>query len=118
MTAPQGASARIAGIVTAWPGVHAATGSRGELSFRLGRREIGHLHGDRVAHFAFPRTEWWRLVEEGRITHHPVFPDRPGWAERRIRDEADIEDVVALLRLNHDRAVARRGIPEPAGSGA
>jgi hypothetical protein len=119
-TTTESASARITREVTAWPGVTTADGSRGEFSFRVGRREIGHLHGDRVAHFAFPRAEWWRLHAEGRITHHPVFPDRPGWAQRRIAGAEDVADVIALLRLNYDRAIRRvnataaEGVPEAA----
>jgi hypothetical protein len=41
--------------VTSWPGVAAGTGRRGEFSFRVGVREIGHLHGSHAAHFAFPK---------------------------------------------------------------
>jgi hypothetical protein len=97
------ASGRIADEVTSWPGTAAEFGSRGELSFRLGRREIGHLHGNRAAHFGFPKPLWQQLKAEGRIDFHPVFPDRPGPGARRIETEADVEDVIALLRLNYDR---------------
>ena len=34
---------RITEIVTSWPGVSAMTGSRGEWSFRLGKRELGQV---------------------------------------------------------------------------
>ncbi|MGH2775155.1 MAG: luciferase family protein [Actinomycetota bacterium] len=37
----------------------------------------------------------------GRIDYHPVFPDRPGPASRRIEDEDDVRDVIELLRLNY-----------------
>ncbi len=96
---------------TSWPGVTAGTGRRGEWAFTVGRREIGHLHGDRSAHFSFPKDVWAELFEQGRIVHHPVFPDREGPAARSIRDERDVEDVIALLRLNYDRAVERFGVP-------
>lgn len=105
-----GANARITAEVTSWPGVGAAVGSRGEWSFTVGRREIGHLHGDHVLHIAFPKAEWEALHAEGRIDYHPVFPGSPGYAARRIDDEADVRDVLALLRLNYDRAVARHGV--------
>jgi hypothetical protein len=97
------AAARITAEVTSWPGVRAADGSRGELSFTVGKREIGHLHGDRSAHFAFPREVAARLREEGRIGPHPAFPDHPKLAARRITDEDDVRDVIALLRDNYDR---------------
>jgi hypothetical protein len=105
------ASQQITEEVTSWPGVEAGAGRRGEFAFKVGRREIGHLHGDRVAHFGFPKGIWAELKEQGRIDFHPVFPGTPGYAARAIEDEADVRDVIALLRLNYDRAVARHGVP-------
>jgi hypothetical protein len=99
-------SQRITAEVTSWPGVDAGPGRRGEFSFRVGLREIGHLHGDRAAHFGFPRAVWTELFEQGRVTWHPVFPGKQGPAARRISDDADVEDVIALMRLNYDRIIA------------
>jgi hypothetical protein len=102
-------SQRIIDEVGAWPGVEVGPGRRGELAFKLdGRREIGHLHGDHAAHFFFPTDVWEDLRAAGRVEPHPVFPDRRGPAARRIEDEADVRDVIELLRLNYDRALAKR----------
>ncbi|MDQ3739941.1 MAG: DUF5519 family protein [Actinomycetota bacterium] len=105
--APTSAARRITEEVTAWPGVTAGQGRRGELAFHLGRREIGHLHGDRSAHFSFPKDLWRELHAEGRITEHPVFPGREGPAARAIASDDDVLDVIALLRLNYERALLR-----------
>jgi Family of unknown function (DUF5519) len=112
MSPTQTASQLITEEVTAWPGVEAATGSRGELSFTLGRRELGHLHGDHVLHIGFPRAVWHELHDAGRIDYHPVFRGKPGFAARRLDADEDVRDAVALLRLNYDRAVDRHGLPE------
>ncbi len=96
-------SRHITDVVTAWPGVEAGYGRRNEFAFKVGRREIGHLHGDHAAHFFFPVEVWHELSAAGRITEHPVFPGRVGPAARRIRDAEDVEDVIALMRLNYDR---------------
>lgn len=106
------ASEQITAEVTSWPGVEAGPGTRGEFSFKLGRREIGHLHGDRVLHIGFPKAVWRELYDQGRIDYHPVFPGKPGYASRAIENEGDVRDVIALLRLNYDRAVARHGVPD------
>jgi hypothetical protein len=111
MTTTQTASERITGEVTSWPGVEAGPGRRGEFAFTLGRRELGHLHGDHAAHFSFPKQVWAQLSEQGRIVPHPVFPDSIGPAARGIHDDADVVDVVALMRINYDRIVARHGLP-------
>jgi hypothetical protein len=114
MTRPQTPSEQITEEVTSWPGVQAGPGRRGEFAFRLGRREIGHLHGDHAAHFSFPKQVWTELREQGRIVPHPVFPDSQGPAARKIEDEADVRDVIELLRLNYDRAAARQRQPTEA----
>jgi Family of unknown function (DUF5519) len=101
------ASVQITDEVTSWPGIEAGYGRRGEWAFTLGRHEIGHLHGDHAAHFGFPRAVWEELYADGRITYHPVFPDKKGWAARRIESDDDVRDVIAMLRLNYDRAVAQ-----------
>ena len=98
---------RISEQVLAWPGVTAGPGSRGEYSFKVGRREIGHLHGERVAHFGFPKEVWQELYDAGRIDYHPVFPGKPGFGARAIRDRSDEDEVIALMRINYDRFVAR-----------
>lgn len=74
-------------------------------------REIGHVHGDDVVHFSFPRTTWDQLRAEGRIVPHPVFPDSRGPGARELGTDDDIRDAIELLRFNYDRVVARRGLP-------
>jgi len=102
------ASEQIIEEVGSWPGVQVGPGDRGaSVAFRVGRRELGHLHGDHAAHFSFPRPIWRELHEAGRIEGHPVFPGKTGPAQRRIASDADVADVVALFRINYDRAVAR-----------
>jgi hypothetical protein len=108
------ASEQIIDEVTSWPGVEAGPGKRGEFAFKVGRREIGHLHGDRSAHFTFPKDVWAELRDQGRITDHPVFPGRVGPAARPIGIQADVDDVIALLRLNYERVIERHGPPEAA----
>jgi luciferase-like monooxygenase len=111
MTQSLSASRRITQEVASWPGVEAGPGRRGEFAFKVERREIGHLHGDHAAHFSFPKAVWIELMAQSRIEPHPIFPGREGPAARRITNQADVLDVIALMRLNYDRIVARRGSP-------
>ena len=109
MATSQRASEQIIETVTAWPGVTAGPGKRGELAFTVGGRELGHLHGDHAAHFAFPKDVGARLRKQGRIVDHPVFPGRFALGAVRIESHRDIAEVIALLRLNYERLVARCG---------
>jgi hypothetical protein len=111
MNRPETAAERITAEVTSWRGVEAGQGSRGEFAFKVGRREIGHLHGDFLAHFFFPKEVGLSLREQGRVVDHPVFPGKPGPAARAIESEGDVLDVIELLRLNYDRVVSRTDQP-------
>ncbi len=111
MSSHQTASQLITQEVASWPGVEAGTGDRGEYGFRVGSHEIGHLHGDHAAHFGFPREVGAELRKQGRVGPHPVNPHSTKMASRRIEDEADIRDVIQLIRLNYDRVVATHGLP-------
>ncbi len=93
--------------VTTWPGVETGPGRFGSIQFRLGRRELGHLHGDRLADFPFTRAIRNELVEAGRVVEHRPLPDS-GWASRHIRSDEDVDAIIELLRMQYDRAMAAR----------
>ena len=111
-TTDRTASEIISDEVTSWPGVRAAWGERGELSFRVGKREVGHLHGDHALHLGLPRELKAQLAADGRVVDHPVFPGHPKMAARRIADQADVRDVLTILRLSYEHVAARYGLPD------
>jgi len=88
--------------VSAWAGVTVGRHRFGGTEFRLGRRELGHLHGSRLADLPFPLLVRDDLVAAGRAQAHHVHPDS-GWVTYAIHDRSDVARVVALFRLNYDR---------------
>jgi hypothetical protein len=93
----------IRGEVASWPGVTAAPHRFGGVEFRVGRREIGHLHGGHLADLPFPVHVRARLVSEGRAEPHHILPES-GWVSFRIRGAEDVAAAIALFRLNYERA--------------
>jgi hypothetical protein len=93
--------------VSSWEGVEMGPGRFGAVQFRLGKRELGHLHGDYLADIPFPRALRDQLVAEGTVVPHRPLPDS-GWASRHIRSEQDVKAVIDLLRMQYDRAMAQR----------
>jgi hypothetical protein len=96
------AADRIHAEVTAWPNVTAAPHRFGGVEFRVGGRELGHLHGDRLADLPFPVPTRERLVAEGRAERHHVMP-QSGWVSFYIRTAEDVDRAIELFRLNYDR---------------
>jgi hypothetical protein len=107
------AGKQIAEAVTAWPGVERGPHRFGGIEFRLGKRELGHLHGDALVDLPFPRKVRDELIAAGRARAHHVLPDS-GWVSFWIESPEDVEDAIALFRLAYDRVVAARARAESA----
>lgn len=99
-----------------WPGVEAEPHRFGGVEFRVHHREIGHLHGDRLADLPFPKRVRDDLVASKRALPHHVLPDS-GWVSYVIRTVQDVPAVIALFRLNYDRLAAIGGEKTGAGRG-
>ena len=93
--------------VSTWPGVTTARHRFGGTELRYGRRELGHLHGSRLADLPFPLLIRNELVAAGRAQVHHVHPES-GWVSYAIRDRSDIAAVIALFRLNYERPWTER----------
>ena len=88
--------------VAGWPGVSVVPHRFGGVEFRVGRRELGHLHGNHLADLPFPVRVREQLVKEHRAQRHHVLPES-GWVSYVIHDAADVAPVIALFRLNFER---------------
>lgn len=60
--------------ILSWPGVTVAPHRYGGVEFRLGKRELGHLHGDYLADLPFPVRVREELVAAGRAMPHHILP--------------------------------------------
>jgi len=100
---PPGVAEQVTSTVAGWPGVETAPHRFGGIEFRLGRRELGHLHGDRLADIPFPRRVRDELIAGGRAEAHHILP-LSGWISLPLRGPADVENAIELFRLSYDRA--------------
>jgi hypothetical protein len=73
----------------------------------LGKREIGHLHGDGLADIPFPTRVRNELVAAGRAQPHHVLPDS-GWVSVYLREPADVENALQLFRQSYEIAVKQK----------
>lgn len=102
-----GASTAIEKAVTAWNGVTAHQHRFGGIEFRLGKRELGHIHGDSLVDIPFPMNIRSQLIAEGVVQKHHVLPDS-GWITFFVRTEGDIEKAIELFRISYDTAMRQK----------
>ena len=86
------------------PGVTEGAHRFGGIVFHLGRRELGHLHGETVADLPFPPHIRDELVASGRVT--PGHGASDTWVSRCVTGPADVEQIVELFRLSYEYAAA------------
>jgi hypothetical protein len=98
-----------------WPGVSKEAHGGGfrvppATVYRLGRRQIGHIHDTGVADLTFPRAVHDELISDGLAEpHRGGFPAVVSYY---IREPEDVQGALDLFRMSYDRARAaerRRG---------
>jgi len=98
-----------------WEGVESRAHRFGGREYRLGRREIGHVHGDELIDIPLPRRKRDEVVAAGRADPHHVLPNS-GWISVRLRKPEDLKNGIELLRLSYELAldqIRKRGVPGP-----
>ncbi len=103
----RGAHETIQAAVLAWTGVTAHPHRFGGTEFRLGSREIGHMHGDWLVDIPFPTRIRDELVAAGRAEPHHILPDT-GWISFYLREPADIDRAIDLFRQSFEIAAKQK----------
>lgn len=103
---PVAANEAVTREVSSWKGVTIHVHRFGGVEFRLGRRELGHLHAF-IADLPFPRRIRDELVASGRARPHHVLPDS-GWVTVAMRTASEVANVIDLFRMNYQRAAGTR----------
>lgn len=109
--AVKGAHERIQAVATSWPEVSSHPHRFGGTEFNIGKREIGHMHGDGLVDIPFPSKVRDELVSSGRAQPHHILPDT-GWVSFYLREPADIDRAIELLRMSYDIAMKQKGIAQ------
>ena len=93
--------------VGSWPGVSSLPHRFGGVEYRYGKKEMGHVHGDRLADLPMPRRLHDELIAAGRARPHHVLPET-GWVSVFIDSPDDVEGVIELFRMQYERYTGSR----------
>ena len=102
-----GASEKIHNAIVELNGVESRTHRFGGTEYRLGKREIGHTHGDHLVDIPFPLKIRNELVEKGEAKPHHILPES-GWVSLYIRKEDDVQNAIRLLKKSFDIALEQK----------
>jgi hypothetical protein len=99
-----GASKRIESALQTCSGITAQPHRFGGTEYRLGRREIGHVHTDHLVDIPFPKKFRDALVASGRAEPHHILPES-GWVSIHLNQASDVEQAIELLLYSFEIAI-------------
>jgi hypothetical protein len=102
-----GAREHITAMVTSWDGVSAQPHRFGGTEYRIGKREIGHIHGVHMLDIPFPTRVRQEIVDAGQTAAHHLLPES-GWVSFYLHEAADLAQAVELLRRSYQLAVEQK----------
>jgi predicted DNA-binding protein (MmcQ/YjbR family) len=79
----------------------------GGTEFRIGKRELGHIHGNTLLDIPFPKRICDELVEAGKARPHHVLPES-GWVSFYIREPGDVDRAIELLKRSYQLALKQK----------
>lgn len=101
------ASKQIVDTLLAWDGIEAHPHRFGGTEFRIGRREIGHIHGDSLVDIPFPKKVRDEIVAAGEAQPHHILPET-GWVSFYLKENGDVQKAIDLLKRSYEIALKQK----------
>lgn len=92
-----------------WEGLSTAPHRFGGVEYRLGTRELGHIHGDHLVDIPFPKKVRDEIVSAGLAQPHHILPET-GWVSFYLRKDEDVQTAIALLRRSYEIALKQKRV--------
>ena len=101
--------------VSRWEGIRIGPHRFGGLEYKLGKRELGHVHGDVLVDVPLPKGVRNELVASLQAEPHHVLP-LSGWVSVYLNDSSDVERAIRILRRSYELAREQRERREAFGA--
>jgi len=104
----RGSSKQIIDTLLTLEGIEAHPHRFGGTEFRIGKREIGHIHGDSLVDIPFPTKIRDEIVAAREAEPHHILPES-GWVSFYLKEDGDLERAIALLKRSYEIALKQKG---------
>ncbi len=90
-----------------WDGVSTVPHRFGGVEYRLGTRELGHIHGDHLVDIPFPKKIRDEIVAAKLAEPHHILPET-GWVSFYLRENGDVQKAIDLLHRSYEIALKQK----------
>ena len=103
----RGASKQIIYTLLTWESMETHPHRFGGTEFRIGKREIGHIHGNSLVDIPFPKKVRDEIVAAGEASPHHILPET-GWVSFYLKEDGDIAKAIDLLKRSYEIALKQK----------
>jgi Luciferase len=72
----------------------------GGTEYKIGKREIGHVHGNYLVDIPFTKKIKSELIAEGKAVDHHILAES-GWVSIYLEKPSDVENAIELLKKSY-----------------
>jgi hypothetical protein len=101
-----GAMKKVNNFMIELNGITASPHKFGGIEYKLGKREIGHIHGNNLVDIPFPMKIRNEVIEDGEAEPHHILPES-GWVSIFLYTENDLDKAIRLLKRSYDLAIGQ-----------
>jgi MFS family permease len=98
--------------ILSWPGVSSKPYQFGGIEFRVNKRDMGHIHGEKLADLPFPIEIRKEIIASGKALPHIIYPESM-WVSYIIHSEKDTPKIIDLFRFQYERLKNKPTIISP-----
>lgn len=102
-----GAALHLEQTLSQWEGIQSYPHRFGGREFRLGNREIGHVHGNHLVDVPLPIAMRNQVIAEGLAQPHHLLPES-GWVSLYLNQPQDLVNAVTLLQRSYQLALEQK----------
>jgi hypothetical protein len=102
-----GAEEKIINTVSRWGAITYQPHRFGGVEFKLGKREIAHVHGNFLVDIPFTKKMKNEIVSAGLADAHHILPES-GWISKYLKTPRDVDTAIELLRVSFELALEQR----------
>ncbi len=103
----KGAIDKIRNSVFEWDNITSSRHRFGGIEFKLGRREIGHIHGNYLVDIPFPKKIKEEILSAGLASKHHILPES-GWISKYLETPKDVDTAIELLKHSYELALEQK----------
>lgn len=92
--------------LSGWPGITASFHKYGGIQYNLGKRELGHIHGNGITDIQLSKSTAEQLIQKGMAAEHHTIKNA-GWVSIYLNHGSNTESAIIVFGLAYEQMLKK-----------